>query len=80
MSIQVTPVITWRLREFMARDKISVGQLAETLQVSRTTASGLKNAETMPSNLDGKKMNAICKLFNCQPGDLLQWLPDDDAA
>ena len=79
-SLTSKTLIQWRLRELMARHKIQVNELADWLQCSRTTASRLKNCDEMPSNLDPKKLNVICKHLNCQPGDLLQWVPDDDAA
>ncbi|MBD2544156.1 MULTISPECIES: helix-turn-helix domain-containing protein [Planktothricoides] len=79
-SLTSKTLIQWRLRELMARHKIQVNQLADWLQCSRTTASRLKNCDRMPSNLDEEKLSIICKHLNCQPGDLLRWTPDNDAA
>lgn len=27
----------------------------------------------------GKSLEILCKLLNCQPGDILEYVPDDDA-
>lgn len=27
----------------------------------------------------GKTLEKLCKLLNCQPGDILEYVPDDDA-
>ncbi|MBR1527787.1 MAG: helix-turn-helix domain-containing protein [Oscillospiraceae bacterium] len=28
----------------------------------------------------GKSLEILCKLLNCQPGDILEYVPDDDQA
>ena len=31
-------------------------------------------------DIDTRSIARMCKYFNCQPGDLLSYVPDDDAA
>ena len=28
--------------------------------------------------LDHRSINKLCKVFNCQPGDLMEYIPDDE--
>jgi len=36
--------------------------------------TALKNGT---GGLDSKTLSKLCALFNCQPGDLMEYLPDD---
>ncbi|WP_368013703.1 MULTISPECIES: helix-turn-helix domain-containing protein [Laspinema] len=47
--------------------------------VSRATASKIKNADLMPSNLDHDKLNALCRYLGVTPSDLLEYVPDESA-
>ncbi len=29
-------------------------------------------------NINSKNINAICRLLNCQPGDLMEYVPDEE--
>jgi putative transcriptional regulator len=70
--------IKWRLRELMARHRVSNRDLAEVLQKHETTIARLKG-DDMPT-LNGQTLNLICKTLNCTPMDLIEYMPDDDAA
>lgn len=43
--------------------------------LSQSTVSKLKNNDT---SLTIASINIICKLLNCQPGDLLEYVPDEE--
>ena len=68
----------------MARRKISLGELAEKIDVSRQTLSKYETIDITPANLSilktGKAkairfstLEAICKELDCQPGDILEF-------
>ncbi len=79
MSAIAKTLIRWRLRELMARQKVSVVAIAGAMGVSRATASKIKNADLMPSNLDHDKLNALCRYLGVTPSDLLEYVPDESA-
>ncbi len=29
-------------------------------------------------NIDTRSINKLCKVLECQPGDLMEYIPDDD--
>ncbi|QDZ41585.1 helix-turn-helix transcriptional regulator (plasmid) [Euhalothece natronophila Z-M001] len=64
-------MIRWRLREIMARKRMSNNELAEKLQINRVSVSRLKNSETMP-RIDGQTLEKICKALDVTPADLLE--------
>lgn len=35
---------------------------------------GMKSGKT---TIDGKTIDKLCRVLNCQPGDLLEYVPDD---
>lgn len=59
----------------MAKRKISSGELAERIGVSATNLSILKMGKAKAVRFS--TLEAICKVLDCQPGDLLEYRPDD---
>lgn len=53
-------MIRWKLRELMAKYKITNRQLAEALDKHETSISRIKTSDTMP-RLDGEQLNDICQ-------------------
>jgi putative transcriptional regulator len=61
----------------LAKRKMSVTELAERVGITLANLSILKNGKARAirfSTLEG-----ICRALDCQPGDLLQYRPDDTA-
>lgn len=58
----------------MAKNKISLKELAERLDISMTNLSLLKTGKVKGVRFD--TINAICKELNCKPGDILDYKPD----
>ena len=59
----------------LARRKMSVTELAERVGITMANLSILKNGKARAirfSTLEG-----ICRALDCQPGDLLEYRPDD---
>ena len=52
-------MLRWRLRELMARGRITNRELAERLQKHETSISRMKNSDTMP-RMDGDELNSLC--------------------
>ena len=59
----------------MAKRKISSGELAERIGVSATNLSILKTGKARAVRFS--TLEAICKVLDCQPGDVLESRPDD---
>ncbi|MDE5742896.1 MAG: helix-turn-helix transcriptional regulator [Bacteroidales bacterium] len=59
----------------MAKRKMSSGELAERIGVSPTNLSILKTGKAKAVRFT--TLEAICKVLDCQPGDVLEYRPDD---
>lgn len=67
--------IRWRLREIMARERITNKFLAELMGVHPNAISSLKNQDIMP-RIGGETLNSLCKFLDCTPADLIEYVPD----
>jgi putative transcriptional regulator len=70
--------LQWRLKILMAIRDVSAKKLSQDSGLSYSTVVKLRN--TMPSRIDADTLEKLCAALKCQPGDLLQWAPDNDAA
>lgn len=68
--------IVIRLDRVMADRKISVNHLAEELDMTNVNLSNLKTGKM--KGIRFETMDRICKALDCQPGDLFEYLPDED--
>ena len=60
----------------MAKRKKSVTELAREIDSTLANLSILKNGKAKAVRLE--TLNAICKALNCQPGDILEYVPDEE--
>ena len=60
----------------LARRKMSSGELAERIGISPTNLSILKTGKAKPVRFT--TLDAICKALDCQPGDVLEYRPDNN--
>ncbi len=70
MAIQVN------LDVLLAQRGMSVGEFAKEVGITPANVSVLKNGRAKAirfSTLEG-----ICRTLDCQPGDVLQWVCEDD--
>ena len=67
--------IILRLDRVMADRKISLNELAERVGISNVNLSNLKTGQVRA--LRFSTLNAICRELDCQPGDILEFSPDD---
>ena len=59
----------------MARRKISAGELAERVGITPANLSILKNNKAKAVRFS--TLEALCKALDCQPADLLEYVPED---
>ena len=60
----------------MAQKRISAGRLAELIDLSPAYLSILKNNRAKAVRFS--TLNALCRELDCQPGDILEYIPDDE--
>ena len=58
----------------MARRKMSSGELATKIDLSQANLSILKNGKARAVRFS--TLEAICKVLECQPGDILEYVDD----
>lgn len=67
------PIIV-NLDVMMAKRKISLGELAERIDLTPANPSILKTGKAKAIRFS--TLEAICRELECQPGDLLEYRPD----
>ncbi len=72
MSIRIN------LDVMMARRHIAAGDLAERIGITPANLSILKNNKAKAVRFS--TLEALCRELNCQPGDILEYLPDEEQA
>ena len=60
----------------LVRRKMSSGELAERIGISPTNLSILKTGKAKAVRFT--TLDAICKALDCQPGDVLEYRPDNN--
>ena len=60
----------------MAKRKIGVGELAERVGITPANVSILKNGRAKAVRFT--TLDALCQALDCQPGDILEWVPGND--
>ena len=61
----------------MAKNKISLKELSHRVGISTTNLSLLKTGKVKAIRFS--TLAAICKVLGCQPGDILEYVGDDDS-
>ena len=67
--------IVVNLDVMMAKRKMSLTELAEEVDITLANLSILKNNKAKAVRFT--TLEAICKALNCQPGDILEYVPDE---
>lgn len=70
--------IILRLDRMMADRKISLNSLAEEVGISNVNLSNIKTGKI--SAIRFTTLNGICRALDCQPGDILEYIPDEGEA
>lgn len=67
--------ITVNIDVMLARRKMSSGELAEKVGISATNLSILKTGKAKAVRFS--ILEALCRALDCQPGDILEYVPED---
>lgn len=70
-------MIILRLDRMLAERKISSKELAGRVGISQVNMSRIKTGKV--SAIRFSTLDAICRALDCQPGDVLEYMPDDEA-
>ena len=68
--------IVVNLDVMMAKRKMSLGELAQKVDITMANLSILKNNKARAVRFS--TLEAICKARDCQPGDILEYVPDEE--
>ena len=68
------PIIT-NIDVMLARRKMSSGELAEKVGITPANLSILKCGKARAVRLS--TLDALCRALDCQPGDILEYRPED---
>ena len=60
----------------MAKRKMSLGELSQKVDITMANLSILKNNKAKAVRFS--TLEAICKALDCQPGDILEFVPDGE--
>ena len=60
----------------MAKRKMSLGELSQKVDITMANLSILKNNKAKAVRFS--TLEAICKALDCQPGDILEFVPDKE--
>ncbi|MCR5442013.1 MAG: helix-turn-helix transcriptional regulator [Lachnospiraceae bacterium] len=65
-----------RLDRMMADRKMSLNELADRVGLTNVNMSNLKTGKM--KGIRFETLNSICKVLDCQPGEILEYTPDED--
>ncbi|WP_399091941.1 helix-turn-helix domain-containing protein [Streptomyces sp. BBFR2] len=60
----------------LARRGLSVGEFATAVGITPANIAVLKNGRAKAVRFT--TLDAICRVLECQPGDVLRWVPDEE--
>lgn len=64
------------LEEALAQRRLSVQDFAAAVGITPANVSVLKNGRAKAVRFS--TLDAICRVLDCQPGDVLRWEPDSE--
>ena len=68
-------MIVVNLDMMMAKRKISLGELAERIDITPANLSIFKTGKAKAVRIS--TLERLCQVLDCQPADLLEFRPDD---
>lgn len=69
-------MIVVNLDVMMAKRKMSLSQLSEKVDITLANLSVLKNNKAKAVRFS--TLEAVCAALDCQPGDILEYVPDGE--
>ncbi len=70
------PIVV-RIDVELARRKLGVGEFAELVGLTAANVAVLKNGRAKAVRFS--TLEAMCRVLECQPGDLLEWVEEEPA-
>ena len=71
------PIVV-RIDVELAKRKMSVGEFAERVGLTPANVAVLKNGRAKAVRFS--TLESMCRVLDCQPGDLLEWVDDREIA
>lgn len=68
-------VIRIEIDAFLAKRAMSVGEFSMRVGITPANIAVLKNGRAKAIRFS--TLDAICRVLECTPGDILRWEPDD---
>ncbi|SCX45965.1 putative transcriptional regulator [Klenkia marina] len=68
------PIVV-RIDVLLAERRMAVGEFAERVGLTPANVAVLKNGRAKAVRFS--TLESICRVLECQPGDLLQWVDED---
>lgn len=62
----------------LARRRMSVAEFADAIGITPANVAVLKNGRAKAVRFT--TLDAICRVLECQPGDVLRWEPDPESS
>ena len=69
-------MIIFNIDVMLARRKMSVTELSNRVGITMANISILKNGKARAVRVE--TLDRICRALDCQPGDILEYVPSDD--
>ena len=69
------PIVV-NLDVMMAKRKMSLNELSQKVDITLANLSILKNNKAKAVRFS--TLEAICRALDCQPGDILEFVPEED--
>ncbi|WP_195277209.1 helix-turn-helix domain-containing protein [Anaerotruncus rubiinfantis] len=69
------PIVYDKLRGILEANGTSLYKLNAEKVIGSATRQKLLGQ--IPGGIDSRTIEAICKRLNCQPGDFMEYVPDD---
>lgn len=69
-------MIVIRLDRMLADRKMRLNELADAVGISNVNLSMMKTGKIKAIRFS--TLNAICKVLKCQPGDILEYIEDEE--
>ena len=70
-------MIVFNIDVMLARRKMSLTKLSERVGITMANLSILKTCKAQAVRVE--TLNKLCYALDCQPGDLLEYRPDEEA-
>ncbi len=68
----------WEEKQRKEGRRITLLEMSRETGINRNTLAKLVDPRQEPYTTNTDVINRLCKYFDCQPGDLLVYVPDDE--